>query len=338
MLMTTHPTEELLAQYIDDRLDSSNREPVTEHLVSCGECREIVLMSTAFQESEEPVAQVVAEDLPPTLADAAPDSQAVTGYNRGAVAARSGETLLVRENPERYVSGHRFGARRRMAAIGSFAAAAAIAVISVRPVALFGYRVADLVAASQDVADRTSMGRLAGEFPYASKPKTNRGPGEVDLENNDFAQKMKLYEIASKIADAKAKGKSVDPHVAGLSTLLIAKTRPEFDEAVGNLEKALANARGAERDAIATDLAASLIGRARWSGDDDDYRYALRLSNDVLTRKQSPAALWNRAIATETLYAKAEALRAWDDYLKVDSNSPWAKEAMEHKAELSSYP
>jgi hypothetical protein len=97
----------------------------------------------------------------------------------------------------------------------------------------------------------------------------------------------------------------------------------------------LATARGDERDAIATDLAAALIGRARWSGNDDDYRNALRLSNDVLTRKQTPEALWNRAIATEMLYAKAEALRAWDDYLKVDSNSPWAKEAMEHKADLN---
>jgi len=292
MLMTHHPTEELLAEYIDDRLDSSTREPVTEHLVSCGECREIVLMSAEFQASEVP-------------ANLRPGN---------------------------------FGGRWLAAA--GLAAAAVIAVIVVRPVWLFGYGVDDLVAASQKVSDRTSMGRLAGGFPYAAKPSTKRGPGEneTDFTGDDFAKKVKLYEIAADLAERKAKGKSVDPHVAGLSTLLIAKTRPEFDEAVRSLELALANARGAERDAIANDLAASLIGRARWSGDDDDYRYALRLANDVLTRKQSPEALWNRAVATENLYAKAEALRAWDDYLKVDSSSPWAKEAMERKAEVNSDP
>jgi hypothetical protein len=291
MLMTAHPTEELLAQYIDDRLDSSTREPVTDHLASCGECREIVLMTAAFQNESVPVPH------------------------------------------------GNFGGRRWMAAVAGLAAAASIALIVVRPIWLFGYRVDDLVAASQEVPERTSKGRLAGGFPYAAEPKTNRGvSGEVDLENNDFAEKMKLYEIAADIAERNAKGKSVDPHVEGLSTLLIAKTRPEFDAAVRNLERALAPAHGAERDAIATDLAASLIGRARWSGNDDDYRYALRLSNDVLTRKQSPEALWNRAIATEALYAKAAALRAWDDYLKIDSDSPWAKEAMEHKDDLNRDP
>ena len=55
MLMTEHPTEELLAAFVDDRLDSATRKPVTEHLASCGECREIVLMTTAFQESERKV-------------------------------------------------------------------------------------------------------------------------------------------------------------------------------------------------------------------------------------------------------------------------------------------
>ena len=291
MLMTQHPTEELLAEYIDDRLDSSTREPVTEHLATCGECREIVLMSTAFQDEPVPV-----------------------------------------------VHGN-FGRRRWLAAAASLAAAAVIAVIVVRPIWLFGYGVDDLVAASQDVPERTSMGRLAGGFPHAARPVTKRGSAQEDeIDLAGYAAKARLLEIAAKIAERNAKGKSVDPHVAGLSTLLIAKTRPEFDDAVRNLEKALTTARGAGRDAIATDLAASLIARYRWSGDEEDYRYALRLSNDVLTRTQSPEALWNRAIATEALYAKAEALRAWDDYLKVDSNSPWAKEAMERKADLNRDP
>ncbi|MDP9194412.1 MAG: zf-HC2 domain-containing protein [Acidobacteriota bacterium] len=52
MLMTQHPTEEVLAAYVDDQLDSAARSEVTEHLVSCGECREIVLMATEYQANE----------------------------------------------------------------------------------------------------------------------------------------------------------------------------------------------------------------------------------------------------------------------------------------------
>lgn len=291
MLMTQHPTEELLAQYIDDRLDTATRPPVTEHLASCGECREIVLMSTAFQESEEPVN------------------------------VRHGN----------------FGGRW-MAAVASIAAAAVIGVFLIRPSAWFGYSVDDLVAASQGVPERPSDGRLAGGFPYAPKSDTKRGvprPTDPDF-TNDYAEKWKLYEIAAKQAEAKEKGKSIDPHIEGLTTLLIAKERKHFDEAVADLEKALATTRGAEHDAIAIDLAAALIGRGRWSGDEDDYRYALRLSNDVLTRKRSPEALWNRAVATTALYQKAEALRAWDDYLKVETDPQWTEDATRRKTRIES--
>lgn len=53
MLMTQHPTEELLAAFVDDRLDSATRKEATKHLASCGECREIVLVATDYQVSEE---------------------------------------------------------------------------------------------------------------------------------------------------------------------------------------------------------------------------------------------------------------------------------------------
>jgi hypothetical protein len=53
MLMTHHPTEETLAAYVDNQLDSTTRAAVTEHLASCGECRGIVLMATDYQAEEE---------------------------------------------------------------------------------------------------------------------------------------------------------------------------------------------------------------------------------------------------------------------------------------------
>jgi hypothetical protein len=314
MLMTEHLTEETLAAYIDDRLDSATREPVTQHLASCGECREIVLMTTAYQVDEE--------------------SAKVTRGN--------------------------FGGSWSMAAMVGVAAAAAIVVIAVQSNSFFfkdlfekvrqasvqtwvltknavtpGTDVDDLRGALRSQPKRVSLGRLAG-FPYQQKPDgAKRGgednEGDVDLSN------VELLNIAADLEADLEKGKSPDPHVVGLATLLIGKDGKAFADAVTKLEGAHQKARGAERDSIAIDLAAALIAKAGWSGDDAAYRRALELSNDVLKRKpESPEALWNRAIAIEAISAKDMALRAWDDYLKVDSKSQWAQEASARKTVLQS--
>jgi len=54
MLMTDHPTDEILAAYVDNRLDAATRRTVTEHISSCGDCRELFLMTTDYQVSETP--------------------------------------------------------------------------------------------------------------------------------------------------------------------------------------------------------------------------------------------------------------------------------------------
>jgi tetratricopeptide (TPR) repeat protein len=223
-----------------------------------------------------------------------------------------------------------FGARGWMAAIGGLAAAAAIAVMVVQPSSLFGTDIDDLKAASQSLPKRQSEGRLAG-FAYNAEPDSVKRGGNDKGEDDGLAAKAKLLHIRADLAGEK----SPDPHVVGVSTLLIAEERADFSEAVADLKKAHEQARGADRDTIAIDLAAALIAKARWSGD-EDYRDALRLSEDVLTRKRSPEALWNRAVATQALSDKDQALRAWDDYLMVDNDpgSPWAKEAMKRQAEL----
>jgi hypothetical protein len=314
MLMTQHLTEETLAAYIDDRLDSATREPVTQHLASCGECREIVLMTTAYQVDE--------------------DSAKVTHGS--------------------------FGGSWSMAAMGGVAAAAAIVVIAVQSNSFFfkdlfervrqasvqtwtltknavtpGTHIEDLRGASRSQPKRVSIGRLDG-FAYQQKPDGAKRGGEdgeagLDLSNPE------LLNIAVDVEADLEKGKSPDPHVVGLVALLIGKDGKAFSDAAAKLEVAHQKARGAERDSIAIDLAAALIAKAGWSGDDAAYRRALELSNDVLKRKPgNPEALWNRAVAIEAVSAKDMALRAWDDYLKVDSKSQWAQEATQYKSRLES--
>jgi hypothetical protein len=336
MLMTEHPTEELLAAFVDDRLDSATRKPVTEHLASCGECREIVLMSTEYQVEEELVAPVVSDNLPVRLGDAALGNSAVTVYDRGALATSSGETLVVMANPDRHVSVRgTFALRRRIAAIGGLAAAAAIAVMVVQPTSLFGPDVDDLIEASRTLKVRPSAGRFAGGFAHNAEPSNMRGGPKKE---EDFGAKAKLLQYRVDLEEKRFP--APDPHVVGLTRLLTAeKGAKDVSSAVTLLESAYRETRG-ERDSIAIDLAAALIAYARWSGnpDQNDAR-ALELSNDVLKRQpKSPEALWNRAIALESLNRDTEALRAWDDYLKVDSapDSPWAQEAAQHKSRITS--
>lgn len=279
MLMTEHPTEELLAEYIDDRLDAPTREPVTDHLATCGECREIMLMSMAFQESERKVVH---------------------------------------------------GGRRWMAAIGGLAAAAVIAVI-VTP-RLFGPSVDDLVAASEGMSRRVSDGRFAGGFAHTAEPSTMRGG---DKESADFGAKAELLKIRIELEKTKR-----DPHALGLVRLLTAEDGGrDVRDAVDALEIAYRHARGEERDAVAVDLAAALIAYSRWSGHDkSDNTRALELSNDVLKRQPKlPEALWNRAVALASLNRDDEALRAFDDYLNVDSTSKWAEEATIRKGRIESF-
>jgi tetratricopeptide (TPR) repeat protein len=283
MLTTEHPTEELLAAFADDELDSTARREVTEHLASCGDCKETVVMNAAFKESED-------------------------------------------------VRHRTFGARKWVAALGGLAAAAAIAVIVLRPIGFFNPGIEDVVAASRKLSKRPTLGRLTGGFPYKEKAGTYRGPGDQadGLSGDDLVQKLELLQIAEKLE----KKKSPDPHVFGLTTLLLAANESDLNAAVAALNTAYAKASREERDLVAVDLAAALLARGAWKGDAMDNQRALELSEDVLRRRQSPEAFWNRAVALESLYKDPEAVLAWERYLEVDPSSEWAKEAAKRKADL----
>lgn len=284
ILMTDCPTEETLASYLDNRLDHETRRKVTEHLASCGECREIVLMATDYQENE-------------------------VNVRRGT-----------------------FGSRRIAAAAtaAGLAAAAALGFFVLRP-ALFTPTptLDDVIEASRTEPHRPSIGRLSGGFPYQKEAPTYRGSNDGD--STDASVGGKLLAIAATLGEAK----SPDPHVVGVTWLLIAKKVTEMDEAITHLDAAYQKERGGERDAISIDLAAALIARSRWRSENRGVERALDLSNDLLKRKQIPEAAWNRAVALQSLNRDAEAVRAWDEYLKLDPSSDWGKEAAERKAKLT---
>lgn len=269
MLMTDCLTEETLAAYVDDRLDAATRLKVTEHLASCGDCRELVMMTTDFQ----------------------------------------AETKVVPGS---------FG----WVAAAGLAAAAVLAIVMLRPAFVYGPDVKAVMAAYAGVERRPSAGRGAREIEHKEVVATLRG------ETDDSPGHLELFTIA---VDTK------DPHIRGLALLLNATKREDYDGAIVELEAAHKNAEDDERNAISIDLANALIGRARWTGD-VDFKRALLLSDEVWKRKELPSAAWNRAIALGSLGRKAEAISAWNDYLNLDGNSEWAKEARKLQADLNADP
>lgn len=269
MLMNDHPTEETLAAFVDRRLEETARQETTQHLADCGECRELVLMATDFQQSET--------------------------------------TNIVRPT---------FGKGRVAGVAAAIAIAAGLAVVFLPP--LFQRDMGDVIAASQALSQRPSDGRF-GAHPYKAEPPTYRSASPPPSNDKDLAEKADLYEIA---VEAK------DPHIRGVALLFVAEGDDqvdEIDEAIKLLEEAYADASGKKRDAVAIDLAAALLLRARWTPEVAARAY--QLANDVYTRTRNLDAEWNRAVALQMMGKDAEAIAAYDAYRQHDPTSQWGREA-----------
>ena len=276
MLMNDHPTEETLAAFMDHRLEETAHQEAIQHLADCGECRELVLMTADFQQSET--------------------------------------TNVVRPT---------FGRGRVAGVAAAIAIAAGLAVVFLPP--LFQRDMGDVIAASQALSQRPSDGRFGGH-PYKVEPPTYRNASPPPSTDKELAEKADLYEIA---VEAK------DPHIRGVALLFVAEGDDqvdEIDEAIKLLEEAYADASGKKRDAVAIDLAAALLLRARWTPEVAARAY--QLADDVYTRTRNLDAEWNRAVALQMIGKDTEAIAAYDEYRKHDPTSRWGNEAEVRAARL----
>ncbi|HEX8254342.1 MAG TPA: zf-HC2 domain-containing protein [Thermoanaerobaculia bacterium] len=170
-----------------------------------------------------------------------------------------------------------------------------------------------LAEVSAGVPNRQMEGRLSG-FPY-QKFSPKRGGKKEDADPD--VQMYKLQAEAARIhSDPKA-----DPHATGLAYLVVGGVRLQ-SQAVEPLTEALRTAKPDERPAIANDLAVALLAR----GSDEDVANAYALVDEQWRVKKTPELAWNRALALERLGRNAEAKKAWQEYLALDPESPWAQE------------
>jgi tetratricopeptide (TPR) repeat protein len=274
MFMTQHPTEETLAEYVDNLLLPAPRLEVTQHLVECGECREIVMMASDFQSSE---------------------------------------TDNVKRSPRWLVP---------VAAVAALAVAASIAMFVLQPAWFFPPKMDDVDTAARELTIRMSDGQRSGQSPYRKQGPQFRGTS--DPQSSAAGAQLQLVNVA-----IKAEGRK--PHVYAMALLLAAEKPQDLSEPITLLRELWEHAKPGERDAIGIDYAYALLTRKTES----DAVEALQVSDDLLKRERLPKALWNRAAALELLGRDAEAIAAWDEYLKVDPGSEWASEAKTRRSKLA---
>ena len=175
-----------------------------------------------------------------------------------------------------------------------------------------------LVAAAP--ADRREIEpRLTGGFRWAEY----RGPARDVAATRNDPQRLKLLGAAGDVLDRAAKDQSVESkHAAAIASLLV----DDSNHAIDTLRRIASN------DArIWSDLSAAYYANGRAS----DYPNALAAADRALEIDPKLAeARFNRALVLERMGLFAEASKAWDAYLQVDSTTAWAAEARAHLARL----
>lgn len=199
---------------------------------------------------------------------------------------------------------------------------------------LDGASMGALADAAETFKRRPTDARLNSDFAYKPKPSRLRSGGEAN--SPDDSQYGVVLIRAELLERQEKSGLSArDLHVLGVSELLLGKD----DAAVDALEAAVKRATGSsevrkavaasEDVALLTDLVNAYVARNRKA----DHIVAAGAAERAWTLKRSATTAWNRALTLEQT-EPADALAAWDDYLRIDDSSPWASEVPDRKQDL----
>lgn len=209
------------------------------------------------------------------------------------------------------------------------AVAAGVAIAVVGGIAIWQIRPRDplrqLYAAAGRVETRSVEGRLHGMEWRPLTPVERSGSARQE---NPAALKLRgaAGELLERSGDSEA---AAEMHAAGIARLLTG----DESQAVQRIEAAT----GKQRDNAWywSDLAAARLSQGR--SDRDPHAFALSLAaadRALRIDPQSPEALFNRAIALDSLGLHDEAVAAYRKYLEIDTASPWAAEVRERLSRL----
>jgi hypothetical protein len=314
---TDCPEAEQLAEYAEGVLDAATKRAVEAHLVTCADCRFVLVETVALLGEEAAVAT----------------PEVATSEVRGQVANGSGESSssTSTDAPARVLP---FRTRSWVTGVGAALAAAAALVLIVRIVSPAwlpsllggGPPLDELVAVLDTQRVRPIEGRLTGGFAYKPAPSPTRGGterlGRAWTPEVGIAT-ANIEKFAESNTSARAR--------AALGVALIVDG--ELDAAIEALERAAKDLPG--DPAVQSDLSAAYLARARWFNHAEDWPKALDAANRAIDLDaNAPEPYFNRALAYEGLNQTGRASQAWQDYVSRDRHSRWTKEAEERRKAL----
>jgi len=218
-------------------------------------------------------------------------------------------------------------ARRLILAVTVAAAVIAAGAITLTRV-LRPPGIAALVKASVNAPSRPVEARLSGGFPY----RPYAGPQRGDVAQ---AAQWSLFEPAEKILREAAEHPTpANLHALGVAYLCVGERKraaETLDRAVRDATREADVQRAIERvsdPSLLTDLAAAHLAVDREQGDVTHALTALAAANRAtLINANCHEAMFNRALALETLGLRSDAAAAWKSYALRDRASSWAREA-----------
>ena len=291
------PSNETLAAFIDGRLDSRTRASVVKHLSTCMECSAFVSDAIAIRAA---------------VGDAAFEPR---GFAQPQSTTTGGKVLPFR------------------ALVAAAAIAAGLAAAFFVPAiheSIPGLRSPGSEALAK-VADarRVTLARIAELSEWREPAPRNRGVGD-DSSDEGHDKNYRLLTKAAAIQEAvEAHPTRRNLHNLGIAMLMDKKPQ----EAIDALERAAK--LGPPDAALLNDLAAAYTDRRDRMGAKPDDEKAVAYADEAWQLGKTPAAAWNRAMALKGLNRDAEAKAAWAQYLAIEKDPAWRKEARQHLDDLN---
>lgn len=180
---------------------------------------------------------------------------------------------------------------------------------------------APVTSAYQPLTVRRVESRFSG-FAY----KTYKGPNRGTESEDDELWPMRL--AADQLEKAASKSSWRKLRYLALARLLAG----DRNGALSAIELA-EHAGGGSNAGFLNDAAAVYVDRAH-SGRAEDQSRAVKAAERAWASAKTPESAWNRALAYEVSGRTEDAVRAWEEYLAIDSASEWAKEANNHLHDL----
>jgi hypothetical protein len=175
-------------------------------------------------------------------------------------------------------------------------------------------------------------GQLLARAYEAGRTGPVRFPGaaftpQASVLRGQDPRKAVLAEAEAKILRASER-QPKDPHWQQLRGRLDFLHR-RYDDAIATLQP-LAQQQNAASE-VYTDLGMVYLARGLADANPSDYENAVEyLSQGLRKGPNNPVGLFNRALALEALFLWDRAELDWNNYLRIDGSSGWAREAREH--------